>query len=329
MRAADLALHAAKVQGGGHVVYTPALGNEVADRVRIVDEVRRAIDNDELVLHYQPQVALDSGRLVSVEALLRWQHPERGLIAPGEFLSAVEDHVIINRITSVVLHKALSQIKVWQAQGRSIPVSVNVASRSLMNVGFPAEVAALLDEYGVEPQLLCLELTETTVMQDPARCGRTLQALHGLGVRLSMDDYGTGYASIAHLKNLPLDELKVDRSFVSRMMHDAQYRVLTESIVDLGHNLGLTVVAEGVEDADASYALSAFGCDLAQGYLYCRPVAPDEIPNWQAPGASAAVHAAIPVQRAPQMCPTLEPVDRRRAADSLTLHYGQLRYQAG
>lgn len=296
LRAADLAMYAAKANGGGHVVYTPELGASIEAKVVVVGQVRHAIEADEFVLHYQPQISLDDHRLVGVEALLRWQHPERGLIAPGEFLPAIEDHQIIDQVTAVVLRKALRQSRTWQSQGLRIPVSVNVATRALLNVSFPKEVAGLLNEYGVEPGLLCLELTETTVMGDSDRCARTLWALHELGVRLSVDDYGTGYASMFYLKNLPLDEIKIDRSFVMRMMDDAQHRVLTQSVIDLGHNLGLTVVAEGVEHADVRQALHESGCDIAQGYLYSRPVPPETILAWH--GAPAAPTApAVPGQR--------------------------------
>ncbi|MGN6474073.1 MAG: putative bifunctional diguanylate cyclase/phosphodiesterase [Mycobacteriales bacterium] len=297
LRAADLAMYAAKANGGGHAIYTPALGASVEAKVVVVGQVRHAIEADEFVLHYQPQISLDDQRLVGVEALLRWDHPERGLIPPGEFLPAIEDHQIIDQVTAVVLRKALRQSRMWQSQGLRIPISVNVATRALLNVSFPKEVASLLNEYGVDPELLCLELTETSVMGDSDRCARTLWALHELGVRLSVDDYGTGYASMFYLKSLPLDELKIDRSFVMRMMDDAQHRVLTQSVIELGHNLGLSVVAEGVEHSDVRQALHESGCDIAQGYLYSRPVPPEAILDWHGTAAGPA-GPAIPGQRA-------------------------------
>ncbi|HVU60731.1 MAG TPA: bifunctional diguanylate cyclase/phosphodiesterase, partial [Mycobacteriales bacterium] len=297
LRAADLAMYAAKEQGGGHVRYTAELGMRVSEKVTIVGQVRRAVDRDELVLHYQPQVSLDDDRLVGVEALLRWDHPVRGMIPPAEFLPAVEDHQLIDRITHVVLTKALRQSKAWQEQGMRIPISVNVATRALLNASFAKEVADLLAEYDVDASLLCIEVTETTVMRDSARCAGTLNALHDLGIRLSVDDYGTGYASMAYLKNLPLDELKIDRSFVARMTTEEQQRILTESVIELGHNLGLSVVAEGVEDADVCQALHAFGCDVVQGFLYSRPVPPEEILAWSTSGITP-VPVMVPAQRA-------------------------------
>jgi diguanylate cyclase (GGDEF)-like protein len=296
LRAADLAMYAAKEVGGGHVRYTPELGSRISEKVTIVGQVRRALDHDELVLHYQPQVSLDDHRLVGVEALLRWDHPVRGLIAPGEFLPAVEDHQLIDRITHVVFTKALRQSKAWQAQGMRIPISVNVATRALLNASFAQDVADLLREFDVDASLICVEVTETTVMRDSARCARTLRALHDLGVRLSVDDYGTGYASMVYLKNLPLDELKIDRSFVSRMTTEEQQRILTQSVIELGHNLGLSVVAEGVGDDEVCQALRASGCDVAQGFLYSRPVPPAEIAAWH-DNADHAAAVVIPAQR--------------------------------
>jgi len=293
LRAADLAMYAAKEAGGGHVRYTANLGSQITDKVSIVGQVRRALDHDELVLFYQPQVSLDDSRLVGVEALLRWQHPVRGIVSPADFLPAIEDHQIIDRVTHVVLTKALRQMKTWEAGGLRTPISVNIATRTLLNASFPGEVADLLRDFDVDPSLLCLEVTETSVMRDSARCARTLHALHDLGVRLSVDDYGTGYASMLYLKDLPIDELKIDRSFVARMTEETQQRVLTQSVIDLGHNLGLSVVAEGVEDAAVCQALRASGCDIAQGYLYSRPVPAEEILAWHTPESTVD----IPLQR--------------------------------
>ena len=248
------------------------------------------------MLHYQPQVSLDDGSLVGVEALLRWNHPDRGLLAPATFLPTIETHELMDRITTVVLAKALHQSNDWRRSGLAVPVSVNVATRTLLNESFPQEVAGLLAEYDVDPRLLCIEVTETSVMQDATKSAQTLKALHSLGVRLSIDDYGTGYASMVYLKDLPIDELKIDRSFVMDMMHDRQQLVLTQSVIELGHNLGLSVVAEGVEDLAVGRALRDSGCDVAQGYFYSRPVPPEEILDWQ---RRLADTASIPAQRGP------------------------------
>jgi diguanylate cyclase (GGDEF)-like protein len=296
LRAADLAMYAAKEQGGGHVRYTRELGTRISEKMTLVGQVRRALDHDELVLHYQPQLSLDDHRLVGVEALLRWEHPIRGVVSPGEFLPAVEDHQLIDHITHVVFSKALRQCKAWEQQGMRIPISVNVATRALLNASFAQDVADLLTEFDVDASLICVEVTETTVMRDSARCARTLHALHDLGLRLSVDDYGTGYASMVYLKNLPLDELKIDRSFVSRMTTEEQQRILTQSVIDLGHNLGLSVVAEGVEDDEVRQALRASGCDVAQGFLYSRPLPPEEIAAWH-DDASRTGAVSIPAQR--------------------------------
>jgi EAL domain-containing protein (putative c-di-GMP-specific phosphodiesterase class I) len=218
------------------------------------------------------------------------------LVSPAEFLPAVEDHQLIDRITHVVFTKAIRQAKEWHEAGMPIPISVNVATRALLNASFPQDIADLLHESGVDPSLICVEVTETTVMRDSVRCSRTLHALHDLGLRLSVDDYGTGYASMVYLKNLPLDELKIDRSFVARMTTETQQRVLTQSVIELGHNLGLSVVAEGVEDVEVREALRASGCDVAQGFLFSRPVSPDEIAAWHRDNGGAT-QVDIPTQR--------------------------------
>jgi diguanylate cyclase (GGDEF)-like protein len=281
LRAADVAMYAAKENGGGHIVYTPKLDEATKDKILTVSQLRRALDHDELVLHYQPKVSLDDGRLLGVEALLRWQHPTRGLLAPGEFLPLVEEHEVMDSITSTVLAKALHQAKSWLDHGAHIPVAVNIATRSLLSFGFPQEVERLLEFHQLEPALLCLEITETSVMLDSVRSLATLNALHVIGVRLSVDDYGTGYASMLYLKDLPIDELKIDRSFVTMMASDSKSAVLARSAIELGHNLGLTVVAEGVEDAEVGVLLRDTGCDSAQGYFYSRPIPADDILNWQ------------------------------------------------
>jgi diguanylate cyclase (GGDEF)-like protein len=281
LRCADVAMYVAKESGDGSVVYTREHDARTGDKIRVMSELRRALDHDELLLHYQPKVALDDGRLLGVEALVRWQHPTRGLLAPGAFLPTVEDTELMDRLTTDVLNKALRQARAWQDQGRQIPVSVNIPTRSLLNLAFPTVIEELLDRFGIAAELLCLEITESSAMRDPKRCRTVLEALRMCGVRISIDDYGTGYASMAYLKDLPVDELKIDRSFVERMAHDAQSVILARSIVELGHNLGLTVVGEGVEDSVVGELLRETGCDIVQGYHYARPMPGDAIVSWQ------------------------------------------------
>jgi EAL domain-containing protein (putative c-di-GMP-specific phosphodiesterase class I) len=240
----------------------------------VLGDLRTALESGtELFLHYQPKVTLDGGRVEGLEALLRWQHPERGLIPPSEFIPVAEGTGIIIRLTERVLGMALRSMRDWLARGLTVPVAVNLSARCLLDASLPDLVARLLAEHDVPAALLRLEVTESAVMSDAARCTDVLQRLHELGVRLSIDDFGTGYSSMVHLRRLPVDELKIDRSFVLGMTTMPQDAVLVRTAIDLGHNLGLTVVAEGVEGLEHADALRDLGCDVAQGYHFARPMA--------------------------------------------------------
>ncbi|MCW2600829.1 MAG: Diguanylate kinase [Frankiales bacterium] len=280
LRSADVAMYVAKDTHERYVVYTAEHDLHTANKVRLMSELRQALTADELVVHYQPKVALTDGHLVGVEALVRWQHPHRGLLAPGAFVPAVEDSDLMDRVTTQVLSKALRQVNTWSLQGRSVPTAVNIPTRSLLNLDFPAQVATLLSDADVDANMLSLEITESSAMRDPQRCIRVLQALRATGVRVSIDDYGTGYASMAYLKDLPVDEVKIDRSYVDRVIDDPQSAILARSIIELGHNLGLTVVGEGVEDQEVATLLREAGCDTAQGYHFARPMAGPDVTTW-------------------------------------------------
>jgi diguanylate cyclase len=212
--------------------------------------------------------------------LLRWQHPTRGLVAPADFIPIAESTGLINRLTIYVLRQAIRQAREWLDAGLRLPVAVNISPRCLHDAALVTRITNLLDEYEVPAGLLRLEVTETTVMTNPALAMTILTMLHELGVGLSIDDYGTGYSSMAYLGRLPVDELKVDRTFVLRMNRDDNDAVLVRGAIDLGHNLGLTVVAEGVEGGDHVAALRDLGCDIAQGYHYARPMPPADIAGW-------------------------------------------------
>ena len=273
LRNADIAMYADKELKAGAVVFEPDQHVPAPWRLTVLGDLRRALEGtDELFLNYQPKYTLDGERIEGVEALLRWQHPTQGLIPPGEFIPVAEGTGIILRLTERVLGLALAQMRCWLDAGHSVPVAVNLSTRCLLDADLPDLVARLLAEYRVPPQLLRLEVTESAVMGDAARCMEVLQRLHDLGVRLSIDDFGTGYSSMAYLRRLPVDELKVDRSFVLGMTTNSADAVLVRTAIDLGHNLGLTVVAEGVEGAEHVHALRALGCDIAQGYHYARPM---------------------------------------------------------
>ena len=231
-------------------------------------------------MYYQPKINSGTSALSSVEALVRWQHPTLGLLQPDEFIPLAESTAIIHALTTEVLRLALTQARKWADAGRSFPVSVNISARSLLDPTFPAQVRELLDAHGVRPHLLCLELTETAVMTDRDLALTVLQALDSMDVSLSIDDFGTGYSSMSYLKTLPVKELKIDRSFVMGMADDRDSAVIVRSAVDLGHNLGMTVVAEGVQDGMAQSELADMGCDLVQGYQICRPIPAGELELW-------------------------------------------------
>jgi diguanylate cyclase (GGDEF)-like protein len=276
LRQADIALHTAKEQRLGFHLYAADHAQDTAARLTLLGDLRRALDvDDQLALHYQPKIDVGTGAVAGVEALARWQHPERGPIPPGEFIPVLESTSLIHRFTDRVLDLALEQARAWLDAGHRVPVAVNVSTRSLLDTSFPDRVAQQLSDTGVPGELLCIEITEHTVMTDPATTIEALRRIRELGVKTSIDDYGTGYSSMTYLKLLPLDELKIDRSFVSDMATDHANRALVRSTVELGRNLGLTVVAEGVEDAETHVALHGVGCDLAQGYHFARPLPGD------------------------------------------------------
>ena len=268
---ADVALYVAKRTHVGVSVYDPADDEHSPERLRLLAELARAIESDELVLHYQPKCALD-GTVRGVEALVRWRHPERGLLPPAEFIPAAERTGLIHPLTDVVLSAALARARHWYDAGTPTAVAVNVSTRTLLDSGFADRVLAHLAAHRTPPALLGLEITETTIMEDPDRALAVLTRLADAGVRLSIDDFGTGYSSLAYLKSLPVHELKIDRSFVAGMMTSERDRVIVDSTVALGRRLGLDVVAEGVEDEPTRVALDDLGCELAQGFLFSRPV---------------------------------------------------------
>lgn len=276
LQQADIALHTAKEQRLGFHMYAADEAQDTAARLTLLGDLRRALEvDDQLMLHYQPKIDVGTEAVAGVEALARWQHPQRGPISPGEFIPVLETTSLIHRFTDRVLGIALDQARAWLDAGHRVPVAVNVSTRSLLDVTFPDRVAQLLSETRVPGELLCIEITEHTVMSDPATTIEALRRIRALGVKTSIDDYGTGYSSMTYLKLLPLDELKIDRSFVHDMAVDHANRALVRSTVELGRNLGLTVVAEGVEDAETHVALHAVGCDLAQGYHFARPLPAD------------------------------------------------------
>jgi diguanylate cyclase len=280
LRHADVAMYEAKGAHRPFARYDSSRDDNNLSRLVLLGDLRRAIAAGELILHYQPKVSTDTGVMNSVEALVRWQHPTLGLVQPDGFIPQAESTAVIHALTTEVLRLALSQVRTWAGAGRSIPVAVNISARCLLDPRFPAHVRELLDAHDVAPYLLCLELTETAVMTDYDLALVVLQALDTMGVSLSIDDFGTGYSSMSYLKTLPVKELKIDRSFVMAMANDPDSAVIVRSTIDLAHDLGMTVVAEGVEDRITRNDLAGMGCDLVQGYEICRPVPAGELELW-------------------------------------------------
>jgi EAL domain-containing protein (putative c-di-GMP-specific phosphodiesterase class I) len=278
LQRADVAMYEAKRGHLGVVTYAAERDPHSADRLGLLAELRRGIERDELVLHYQPKVALDTGEVIGVEALVRWQHPTRGLLAPGQFVPLAERTAAIGDLTRWVVDRALGQQRAWLDAGIDLPVTVNLAAANVVDATLPDAIAALLERHGVE-RLEC-EISEHTVMADPRRAAEVLDRLRALGVRLSLDDFGTGHSSLSYLKRLPLDEVKIDRSFVAGMVEDENDAVIVRSTIDLARNLGLAVVAEGVESAELMGELAALSCDIAQGYHISRPLPADALTDW-------------------------------------------------
>jgi diguanylate cyclase (GGDEF)-like protein len=277
MRRADVAMYAAKRANLGVAVYAPELDVNSREQVTLYGELRRAIDAHELRLHFQPKVDVRTGAVAGLEALVRWQHPERGLVYPDQFIPLAERTGLIRPLGHWVLEAAVRQCRAWQDEGLGLEVAVNLGAYNLDDDGLPQAINGLLQRYDVPAERLRVEITETTLMRDPDNARRVLDDLRSTGVRVSIDDFGTGYSSLAYLKRLPADELKIDRSFVQHMAVDAGDAAIVRSVIALGHELGFLVTAEGVEDPASLEWLRKFGCDCAQGYFFARPLAADAL----------------------------------------------------
>ncbi|SNT06546.1 diguanylate cyclase (GGDEF) domain-containing protein [Geodermatophilus pulveris] len=299
MRAADVAMYEAKADRRGVLVYERSLDGHSPSRLALLGELRQALQDDQLVLYYQPKVDVTLGRVTGAEALVRWQHPERGLVPPGDFIPVAEGSGLILPLTMYTLEAAVAQAKAWLDAGQAIQVAVNLSPRCLVEPTIPDQVRQLLHRHGLPARLLRLELTESTVMADPERALGALMELRNLGVAISIDDFGTGYSSMSYLKRLPVDELKIDRSFVMDMLAEGHDAVLVRSSIDLGHNLGLAVVAEGVEDEETLTALRALGCDVVQGYHLARPMPASAFTDWVVSRVPIAVAGSVTVEGAP------------------------------
>ncbi|MDA0183277.1 EAL domain-containing protein [Solirubrobacter phytolaccae] len=275
---ADVAMYQAKEARTGFQSYDPSRDRHSRERLQLIAELRHALERDELILHYQPKVNLTTGLVDGVEALVRWQHPVHGLRGPGAFLPHAEHTALMRPLTLHVLETALRQLAEWRAEGLELHIAVNLAVQNLLDLRTPGQITAALQRHGLPPHVLTLEVTESLMLHDPQRAGEVLADLKELGVGLALDDFGTGYSSLEHLKRLPVNELKIDKSFVMAMDRDPADRAIVASTAALGRSLGLHVVAEGVESHAAASVLAAIGCDLAQGFYYSPPVPADQLP---------------------------------------------------
>ncbi|MDQ1372914.1 MAG: hypothetical protein QOJ09_252, partial [Actinomycetota bacterium] len=280
LQKADVAMYRAKQQSLGWALYGPTDDQDRLGRLGLIADLRGALDRGEVIVHYQPQVDLRTGRTHVLEALARWNHPQLGMVPPGQFVALAEQTGLIRPLTTAVLRQALTQCKNWRAEGIDVGVAVNLSPRSLLDPDLVSSVHAALREADLPASVLTLEITESAFADHTAEVIRVLEDVRDLGVRLCIDDFGTGYSSMAYLKHLPVDELKIDRAFVFELDTDSRDISIVRAIVELAHSLGLSVVAEGVESEAAGRMLTALRCDVAQGYGLCRPAPASEITGW-------------------------------------------------
>lgn len=280
LRHADVAMYVAKRGGGGYAMYSYEQDMNAPERLELIGQLRDAINNEELVLYYQPKLSLSTGRCIRVEALVRWRHPKRGLVPPDQFIPLAEQTGLIRPLTKWVLSAAVRQCREWQDTGTGIGVAVNLSTRNLHDPDLVDQIATLLRDYRVAAELLKVEVTESAVMTDPTRALETLSRIRDMGVEVSIDDFGTGHSSLSYLKHLPVAEIKLDRSFVRDMQLNDNDFAIVRSTVELAHKLGLRVVAEGVEDRATWDLLVGLQCDAAQGYYMSPPLSADDLQSW-------------------------------------------------
>lgn len=280
MRGADVAMYAAKQSQSGYSFLQREADTRTPDQLALVAELRVAIERDELELYYQPKLHLRSGLVTRAEVLVRWNHPQRGFLAPAQFIPLAERTGLIRPMTDWLLSHALEQCRRWQDAGAPVHIAMNISAKSLLDQELPRKVQNALDRWAVDSRFLKIEITESSIMADPAHALAILSMLQSMGVRLSVDDFGTGYSSLTHLRELPIDEIKIDKSFVGQMTTSEADAAIVRTVIHLAHDLGKQVCAEGVEDEETWRMLGELGCDLAQGYWIARPMPASELTRW-------------------------------------------------
>lgn len=286
MRCADVAMYLAKSRGTGFTLYDPELDQHSPRRLAIMTGLGQAIEQDQLLLYFQPKLSLGTDKVTGFEALVRWRHPDHGMIPPDQFIPLAEMSDLIGPLTLWVVDKALAQARQWQAAGFDAGVAVNFSARNFLDDSLPGKLAMLLDKHGVPHERFEVEITESAMMADPTRSLAIMHRIHEMGLRLSIDDFGTGHSSLAYLQRLPIHSLKIDLSFVRDMRVNKENEVIVHSTTQLAHNLGLNVIAEDVEDEATLAHLRALGCNEAQGYFIGRPMEAEQATAWLAARAS-------------------------------------------
>ncbi len=299
LQRADVAMYVAKEQHSGVMRYNEGQNHYDAANLALIGELRHAIEIDQLVLHYQPKATLSNGRVEAVEALVRWRHPSLGLLYPDRFVPLVEQTDLIDKLTEWVLRQALADLSGLGPDAAHVTMAVNVSARNLGRPGFADLVVRSLAEAEIAPDRLVVEITETALLSDPEAASIVLTKLHDLGVKVSIDDFGCGQTSLGYLSTLPVHELKIDRSFIADMLDNPAHAAIVRSIVDLGHNLDLHVVGEGVESDAVWEILRVSGCDSAQGYLLARPMPVDQLAGWLESTGTASVSASTLASTSP------------------------------
>jgi len=280
LRRADVAMYTAKQKQSGYAFHQEDAEASSADQLALVVELRSAIEKNELELYYQPKLHIRTGIMTRCEVLMRWNHPERGRLSPAYFIPVAERTGLIRPLSDWLLENVLAQCRTWHDGGAPIHVAINISAKSLLDQSLPAKVQDALDRWNVDPRFLKIEITESSIMADPAHALAILSMLQSMGVRLSVDDFGTGYSSLTHLRELPIDEIKVDKSFVMGMNANDADAAIVRTVIDLGHNLGKQVCAEGIEDEATWLRLKEMGCDLGQGYWIARPMPAAALMDW-------------------------------------------------